>query len=50
MYAEWGYIWSFFNAYDPINEDKGRPIVYGTKSFSPSKFGLKIKPSFNFQQ
>ncbi|KAG5607578.1 hypothetical protein H5410_029070 [Solanum commersonii] len=35
-HAEWGNVWSFFNAYDPINEDKGCPIVY----WSIRDFGL----------
>lgn len=27
-FAEWGAIYAWFNAYDPIKDDKGKPIVY----------------------
>ncbi|KAK4372815.1 hypothetical protein RND71_008199 [Anisodus tanguticus] len=27
-FARWGNFWAYFNAYDPLKEDKGRPIVY----------------------
>ncbi|KAL3338025.1 hypothetical protein AABB24_030280, partial [Solanum stoloniferum] len=27
-YADWGLFYAWFNAYDPLKDDKGQPIVY----------------------
>ncbi|KAK4353775.1 hypothetical protein RND71_025969 [Anisodus tanguticus] len=27
-FSRWGNFWAYFNAYDPLKEDKGKPIVY----------------------